>query len=978
MLKAAKVWGVAFFLTCTSAYLLRATQIIERPVAAAAQQQAGAQSNSTKGAPQRPCWERAEQLHIQLPLPSTFLPDRLTEFQAKLAGFLKHGDYLNWCADKGLRDTGPFVNKVSLGVHPTVKIYYSSKIMKWLMHDRQGVIEDGAMIVKEQYTPPAAQYQLTAPEKVSDWTIMIKDSKGSKDGWYWAEIWQGQTPDSNKPPYTMRNTGFGLYCTRCHATAEKDHTFASLNNIEDFPGHPLSYFVDLSWLPTPTPTPAVGVEPAPLLANKTPPKPPISHHDQSDLLQVADAAEAMSAHEPMRTTRQPDPAFVKFFNSIAPVPLKDVKKIPPETYDHVWPDHQTPQQFLTSDSCMGCHSAIYYGNVMVYTGAQQADKTVPAMNVSPFGEWRWSPMGLAGRDPIFYSQLDSELAYLQTIKDPNEREKLTHDLINTCFSCHGVMGKRQHDIDHGGSANFNRDFVYLTDERDENFKYGALARDGISCLSCHHIVEDKTPPGEEPLKYFLEHAITGQFEMGKSDEAAGPFKDKEIVTDPMNNALGVKPKFDAYMQSSRMCGSCHTIHLPIVDKEGKPGKDLEQLTYLEWLNSSYQNEFGHNPKAQTCQDCHMTAKYSNAKGTFSVPLIQQPIATVEDSTYPATEGRLAPDKIDVRVRASGFARHQFQGLNVPLLEMFLQFMNPFAVGEKQFPYNEVLGVRQNDYMLGVNFDLPNAIDAFVQQAQNSTASIAVTPVSADKQKLVANVTVTNKAGHRLPSGVGFRRAFIELKVTDKANGQVVWCSGCTNELGIIVDQNGQPLPTEFFDKYKDKSGQWRQYFQPHFYDQAGHTITSQDQVEIYEELTEDASGQITTSFIRRDSRLKDNRLLPLGWTEQGPDPSLSGDFLEATHPFATGNDKHFKDGSGTSVVTYEVPLNGREAKDLQLTATLYYQTIPPYYLRMRFTQAADYPATKRLYYLTSNLKTSGTPIANWKLLLVSATVPAKR
>ena len=66
MLKAAKVWGLAFFLTCTSAYLLRATQIIERPVAAAAKQQAGAQSNSTKGTPQRPCWERVEQLHIQL------------------------------------------------------------------------------------------------------------------------------------------------------------------------------------------------------------------------------------------------------------------------------------------------------------------------------------------------------------------------------------------------------------------------------------------------------------------------------------------------------------------------------------------------------------------------------------------------------------------------------------------------------------------------------------------------------------------------------------------------------------------------------------------------------------------------------------------------------------------------------------------------------------------------------------------------
>lgn len=37
-----------------------------------------------------------------------------------------------------------------------------------------------------------------------------------------------------------------------------------------------------------------------------------------------------------------------------------------------------------------------------------------------------------------------------------------------------------------------------------------------------------------------------------------------------------------------MCGSCHTINLPVVDQ--KPmGHNLEQLTYLEWLNSSFQN-----------------------------------------------------------------------------------------------------------------------------------------------------------------------------------------------------------------------------------------------------------------------------------------------------------------------------------------------------------------------------------------------------
>jgi HAMP domain-containing protein len=68
---------------------------------------------------------------VRLPLPSTFLPDRLPEFQKKLTEFLQRGDYLRlgWSEDKGLRDTGPFIRNFSFGVHPTVTIYYSPEIM---------------------------------------------------------------------------------------------------------------------------------------------------------------------------------------------------------------------------------------------------------------------------------------------------------------------------------------------------------------------------------------------------------------------------------------------------------------------------------------------------------------------------------------------------------------------------------------------------------------------------------------------------------------------------------------------------------------------------------------------------------------------------------------------------------------------------------------------------------------------------------
>ncbi|HOY05358.1 MAG TPA: hypothetical protein PLO67_08150, partial [Saprospiraceae bacterium] len=51
--------------------------------------------------------------------------------------------------------------------------------------------------------------------------------------------------------------------------------------------------------------------------------------------------------------------------------------------------------------------------------------------------------------------------------------------------------------------------------------------------------------------------------------------------------------------------------------------------------------------------------------------------------------------------------------------------------------------------------------------------------------------------------------------------------------------------------------------------------------------------------------------------------------------------------------------------------TMYYQSIPPYYLQQRFVTAPFGPATQRLYYLTSHLNTTGTAIEDWKLPLVT-------
>jgi len=857
-----------------------------------------------------PCHEAQE---AALPLPSSVAPEDLAKYEQQILDWLQAGNYKCWKADKGIRDTGPWINDVYYGTHKAAKIYYSPAVIQWLVGDRTGVIPDGAMIIKEAYDAPAAKWENKTPPAVTDWTIMIKDAKGSADGWFWGELWVGMALDTHEWPFQYPNTGFGIYCTRCHASAEKESTFSALNNIEGFPGDALTFRVDDSWRDEKPRSPHHAIPAAP-----APPTPIVA----------------------------PNPAFLQTFTSIGPVDANQVQRIPNETWDHiVSTPAKPPQMFMTSDQCQSCHSAAIapFGPTM-WLGT----KGGKGVNVSQYTEWRWSPMGLAGRDPIFYAQLDSELSYLDTIPDEPTRTSLRHTVINTCFRCHGVMGKRQHDLDHPGE-NFVLDYIQRTGSQP-GAQYGALARDGISCASCHRIERDAGG-----LELFLKNRITGQFSTGKPDELFGPFKDDEIVTLPMDHALGVKPKHNDYIRSARVCGSCHTIDLPVVDSPPiRPvgpatPHSIEQATYLEWLNSQYQNELGKPGKnAQTCQDCHMPRGLSNERLGVSVDPIQTRIAIVEDDTYPAAEHRAPTKDIFVRFREKDFVRHEFLGMNAFLLEMFKQF-------------NDILGVRKSDYMTGTSDNLENAQANLFEQARKRTATVG-TKLSIDNRTLTAEVEVTNQTGHRLPSGVGFRRAWIELLVLENRDGRerVVWSSGRTNSVGVIVDGEGRPLPTELL-----KNNAYQEH----------HTvITSDDQVQIFEELVKDADGNFTTSFIRRDHDEKDNRLLPIGWTKEGPDPSLNGRYLEATYPHGRAkDDPDYRDGKGHDRVTYRITLPPDvDASQVSVRATLYYQNIPPYYLNDRFTIGRGEP-TRRLYYIASNLNLTDTPMANWKIWIASAT-----
>ena len=114
---------------------------------------------------------------------------------------------------------------------------------------------------------------------------------------------------------------------------------------------------------------------------------------------------------------------------------------------------------------------------------------------------------------------------------------------------------------------------------------------------------------------------------------------------------------------------------------------------------------------------------------------------------------------------------------------------------------------------------------------------------------MADVQVENKAGHKFPSGVGFRRVFLTFEVLD-ATGNDLWVSGRANSTGVLVDAAGKPIAGEFMWKSECRpKTAAEQKFQPHY-----QTITRQDQVQIYQELVRDPSGRLTTSFLSLAAR----------------------------------------------------------------------------------------------------------------------------
>lgn len=928
----------------------------------------------------------------------------LSGYQEKLAQFLRnfcHRDAASgWKRDKGVRDTGPFTamlddgawNGRYNGTHAPVVVWYSKEMVEWLHANRpegkpapatRAPIPDGAIMVKEMFPAPAGACAGVDPLKLlptSGSAIMVRAASASQDGWFWGWFgWSGWTPDW-PPDSTNRYAyqGFGQYCLNCHSTARDNHTFASLVNIEGEPGQPLVFLSQHFFDPEPMPAHhrlvALPTDDAPRLG-------------QPNYVYNGSFTGALQAGG------LPRPSW------------ETVSQFPSQTYDEVWVEPGTVtarSQFVTSTQCIGCHDAGGTG--------LQFDMTLPnphdgstLLNLSPYATWRTSPMGLGGRDPVFYAQLQSEIGF---------HPEAATTLQGVCMGCHGVAGQRQFEIDHGKDGKdgecppFLREYASAVPWPVDNptasmAHYGALARDGINCPACHHMLAGAGPENpaiDDPQNHCVKErqdflnphnrgfakTFTGSFLLGPPGELLGPFPDPK--TTPMQNALGIKPVHTKAIQSSELCGTCHTVHLPVMVQEGAKvvAHIYEQGTYPEWAFSAYRTgdtptgklPGGAGAKAQSCQSCHMPSR--DANGT---PYRSKIAGIQEHSNFPQAENALGPQDVDLPVR-EGFARHTLVGLNVFFVKM-----------AQQFP--DVLGIRTQDPMLvskGVD-PLLFTEQAMLDQASHATAKIAVEGVARQGGKLEATVRVTSDVGHKFPSGVGFRRAFLGFEVLDAA-GNVLWASGRTNGAGAIVDQAGTPIGGELWWKddcsarlYPDKL-----VYQPHY-----EVIRRQDQAQIYQELVsapppgEDnpqcgldvpVRPPLTTSFLSICGRVKDNRIQPAGFLPLADRIRIAEalgagkDLARDVESFGVGNDADYRTGGGDSI-KYEIDLAGLGAEPVSVRATLYYQAIPPYFLQDRFCTSKSID-TQRLYFLAGHLNLQGTAAESWKLAVVSSgavTVP---
>ncbi|MFN5459458.1 MAG: T9SS type A sorting domain-containing protein [Bacteroidota bacterium] len=463
---------------------------------------------------------------------------------------------------------------------------------------------------------------------------------------------------------------------------------------------------------------------------------------------------------------------------------------------------------------------------------------------------QYANVDASGMDVNLYDDWEASMMALSG-KDPLWRAKVSHEILVN--PSHSAALQDKCTSCHAPMGRYTNYFhgkgPYLID----SLLNDSLGLDGVSCTSCHTI-------GTAGAGFTLGNSFSGQIPYDTLKKIYGPYTNP--ILGPMQLYTGYTPTFAQHMSESRACSPCHTLIVETADLNGlSTGKNfVEQATYHEWLNSNFSSD------NITCQNCHM-------------PQITDSI-------------RIANGYLNIPPR-SPFNRHKFHGAN--------SFMVNLMKNNKA-----KLNIKTPDK----NFD--SSIAIINRNIRYNTVELKVFQDSVTPDTAFYRVRLTNKAGHKFPSGYPSRRAVLQFVVLGPA-GDTLFKSG-------IFDANGNIEGIGLSS-----------YWAPHY-----QTIHSSNQTQIYEFIMGDVSGNRTTVLERADTLLKDNRLPPEGFSTSHnvydtvkitADAMMDPDF----NKFAPG-----VEGSGRDYVHFHIPV-GNFPSPFSVYAKLYYQTLPPTWLQEMFS-----------------------------------------
>ncbi|MBL7953053.1 MAG: T9SS type A sorting domain-containing protein [Flavobacteriales bacterium] len=385
-----------------------------------------------------------------------------------------------------------------------------------------------------------------------------------------------------------------------------------------------------------------------------------------------------------------------------------------------------------------------------------------------------------------------------------------------------------------------------------------LAGDGVSCLACHM---------QSPID--AGHFFSGDLHFD-SAHVYGPYADDQIDPNIMQSFVGFTPGFGDHMVNSEVCAGCHTLITQTVDLQGNTTGDefVEQATYHEWKNSVYSANDVH------CNTCHM-------------PRVEGPVIL-------AAEYAFLPGQ-------TPFGLHHLAGANVHMLEIMKANREALHIPATEEQFDSTIARTK----------------AMLMQR---TMDVDLDPMGRTADTAFFDVRLTNRAGHRFPSGYPSRRAFVRLVVRN-ADGDTVFASGLVDDTFEVL---GHDTP-----------------YEPHH-----DVIRREEDVQIYELVMGDVNGDPTTVLERAKTPLKDDRLVPLGFTTTHASYDTMRIAGVALNDIDFNHDAFGAEGSGTDVVHYHVPVSGVNGA-LLATAQVYYQPIPPAWNAAMFAFNSAYIDTFR-------------------------------